>query len=111
VAGDDDFRTIGPGERAELVLAQLKRLFGPRAGEIVQYFERDWSADPNTIDDEWFWVEGDPVDYGHPALARPMLGGRVVLAGSETSAVGGGHMEGAVRSGHRAAQLVLGAAG
>ncbi len=111
VAGADEFRTIGPGERAELVVAQLERLFGPRAGEIVQYFERDWSADPNTIDDQWFWVEGDPIDYGHPALAQPLLGGRVMLAGTETSAVGGGHMEGAVRSGHRAAELVLRARG
>jgi len=111
VAGDDDFRCIGPKERAALVSAQLRRLFGPRAGEPIQYFERDWSADPNTIDDEWFWVEGEPADYGLPALAQPLLDGRVVLAGTETAAVGGGHMEGAVRSGHRAAELVLRAGG
>lgn len=111
VAGDDDFRAIEPGERARLVLAHLGRLFGPDAGDPVQYFERDWSADPNTADDEWWWVEGDPLPYGHPALAQPLLGGRVVLAGTETEAVGGGHMEGAVRSGRRAARYVLEAAG
>ncbi len=107
VAGDDDFRTIEPGERAELVFAQLERLFGSKAADPVQYFERDWSADPNTTDDEWYWVEGEPLAYGHPALAQPLLGHRVMLAGTETAAVGGGHMEGAVRSGHRAADLVI----
>ncbi len=107
VAGDDDFRTIEPGERAQLVFAQLERLFGSEAAEPVQYFERDWSADPNTIDDEWYWVEGEPLDYGHPALTQPLLGRRLMLAGAETAAVGGGHMEGAVRSGHRAADLVI----
>ncbi len=111
VAGDDDFRTIAPVDRARLVFAQLERLFGPAAGDPVQYFERDWSADPDTLDDERCRVEGGPVDYGHPALVQPLLGGRVVLAGTETAAVGGGHMEGAVRSGHRAAESVLQAVG
>jgi len=111
VAGDDDIRSLAPGERARLVFAQLARLFGPPAADPVQYFERDWSADPNTIDDEWYWVEGEPLDHGHPALAQLLLGGRVALAGAETAAIGGGHMEGAVRSGHRAAAQILRAAG
>ena len=107
VAGDDDFRAIDPGERARLVLAHLARLFGTDSGDPAAYFERDWSADPNTADDEWWWVEGEPLAYGHPALAQPVAGGRVVLAGTETDGVAGGHMEGAVRSGRRAANLVL----
>jgi len=111
VAGDDAFRTIDPRERLDLVLAQLQRLFGPEAGDPLQYYERDWSTDPNTIDDEWFWVDGEPLDYGHPDLARPQLDGRLVWAGAETAAIGGGHMEGAVRSGHRAAKWVVDAAG
>ncbi|MGI8775900.1 MAG: flavin monoamine oxidase family protein [Acidimicrobiales bacterium] len=111
LAGDDDVRSIAPGERARSVFAQLERLFGPPAGDPVQYFERDWSADPNTIDDEWYWVEGEPLDHGHPAMAQRLLGGRVVLAGAETAAIGGGHMEGAVRSGHRAATEILRSSG
>lgn len=111
VAGDDAFRTIGPRERLDLVLAQLQRLFGPEAGDPVRYYERDWSTDPNTIDDEWFWVDGEPLGYGHPDLARPQLDGRLLWAGAETVAVGGGHMEGAVRSGHRAARSIVEGAG
>lgn len=45
--------------------------------------------------------------YGHPAFAKPLFGGRLMWAGAETAAVGGGHMEGAVRSGQRAAAQVL----
>ena len=108
VSPADTFREIGPGERAELVFDQLARLFGPRAADPVQYVERDWSADPNTNDEVW-WVDGELHDYGHPALARPLLDGRLIWAGAETVAEGGGHMEGAVRSARRAADLVLAA--
>lgn len=109
VSADDAYREIGPGQRAELIFDQLSRLFGRQAGDPVQYVERDWSSDPNTNDEVW-WVEGDLLDYGHPAFAQPLLGGRLVWAGAETVAEGGGHMEGAVRSARRAAHLVLDAA-
>ncbi|HEX2191835.1 MAG TPA: FAD-dependent oxidoreductase [Acidimicrobiales bacterium] len=105
----DAFREIGPEERTQLALRQLGRLFGPRAADPVQYVERDWSGDPNTNDEVW-WVDGEVLDYGHPAFARPLFGGRLVWAGAETVGEGGGHMEGAVRSGRRAADLVLRAA-
>jgi monoamine oxidase len=82
----------------------LERLFGPEAADPVQYFERDWSTDPNT-NDEVFWVDEPLLDYGHPRFAEPLLDGRLIWAGAETVAEGGGHLEGAVRSGQRAAAL------
>ncbi len=68
--------------------------------------EQDWAADP--------WARGG---YGGalppgtwtqlgPALREPV--GRLVWAGSETAERGNGYMDGAVRSGHRAAETVLG---
>ena len=82
-------------------------MFGPRAAEPERYYERDWSTDPYT-NDEVVWL-GEPLALGHPALAEPAFGGRLVWAGTETADVGGGHMEGAVRSGRRAAAQVLAA--
>ncbi|HEX2193295.1 MAG TPA: FAD-dependent oxidoreductase [Acidimicrobiales bacterium] len=110
LAGDDELRIMEPAERTPLVLAHLGRLFGPEAADPAQYVERDWSNDPYTREQPRpFWDE--LLDYGHPALASPLWGGRLVWAGAETEGPGGGHMEGAVRSGRRAADQVRRAAG
>jgi monoamine oxidase len=104
-----DVRDLTVEQRTEAVFAQLGRLFGPEAADPVRYYERDWSNDPYT-NDEVVWL-GDPLPYGHPLFAQPQLSGRLVWAGTETEAAGGGHMEGAVRSGRRAAAQVLAAGG
>lgn len=106
VTGSHAVRDLDPGDRAELVLAQLGRLFGPSAADPVDYFERDWSTDPNTAD-PLAHSGGDVGNYGHRIFSQPLMDGRLVWAGAETAAVGGGHMEGALASGHRAASQVL----
>ena len=105
VARDSDFRDLGPAERVPLVLDQLGRLFGAEAADPVQYFERDWSADPFTGERRHRHIT--PAPYGHRSFSTPLWDGRLWWAGTETEAVGGGHMEGAVRSGHRAARNVV----
>jgi monoamine oxidase len=100
-----DVRDLSPEERARSVFAQLGRLFGPPAADPLRYVERDWSNDPYT-NDEVVWL-GEPLPYGHPALTQPLFGGRLLWAAAETEAVGGGHMEAAVRSGQRAAGRLL----
>jgi monoamine oxidase len=107
VSHDHAWRDLDPEDRREAVFAHLGRLFGPEAADPLQYVERDWSDDPYT-NDEVVWL-GDPLPYGHPAFGEPQYDGRLVWAGAETVTVaaGGGHMEGAVRSGQRAAGQVL----
>jgi monoamine oxidase len=92
-------------ERRALVLRDLTTYFGPRAAEPREYAERDWAAE------EWSrgcyggrltpnaWTR-----YG-PALREPV--GRVHFASAETADVWNGYMDGAVRSGERAAAEVL----
>lgn len=109
VSADHAFRDLDGAARAEQVLAQLSRLFGPSAADPIAYFERDWSADPNTADRQMGFA-GTEAGFGHPAFGQPLWEGRLVWAGAETVTVGGGHMEGAVRSGLRAARMVLGGA-
>ena len=100
------FRDLSFDERRDQVFEQLGRFFGPAAADPLRYLERDWSGDPFT-NDEVFWVPHDLLAYGHPRMAEPLFGGRLVWAGTETSAEGGGHMEGALLSGDRAARLIL----
>ena len=106
MSGWHEFRDLAPEARRDLVFAQLGRLFGAGAADPVRYIERDWSDDPYT-NDEVLWF-AEPLPYGNPAFTEPLFGGRLVWAGTETAGAGAGHMEGAVRSGRRAAAQVLG---
>jgi monoamine oxidase len=93
-----------PAARKSRVLAGLARLFGNQATAPIAYFETDWSSDG--------WTSGcvSPVPpklltrFG-PALRTPV--GPIHWAGTETSEVWCGYMEGAVRSGERVAAEVL----
>jgi monoamine oxidase len=91
-------------ERREIVLQVLARHYGPRVQTPVAYVEKDWSAD------EWSrggyaGVLGPGVwtAYGS-ALREPV--GRIHWAGTETADVWNGYVEGAIRSGARAAREV-----
>jgi monoamine oxidase len=95
-----------PDKRREAVLTGLAELFGSRAKAPTTYLEDDWSHDG--------WTTGcvSPVPrnvltrFGH-ALRPPV--GRIHWAGTETSEVWCGYMDGAVRSGERVAAEVLSA--
>jgi monoamine oxidase len=96
---------LPPEERKEMVLSVFARFFGPRAAKPDEYVERDWAAE------EWSrgcyggrFGTGVWTGYGE-ALREPV--GRIHWAGTETAEVWNGYMDGAVRSGERAAREVL----
>jgi monoamine oxidase len=96
---------LPPDERKELILSVFAKFFGPRASEPDEYVERDWAAE------EWSrgcyggrFGTGVWTGYGE-ALREPV--GRIHWAGTETAEVWNGYMDGAVRSGERAAKEVL----
>jgi monoamine oxidase len=92
---------LGPAARRQAVLASFRRLFGPRAGRPTLLIEHNWSNEPWTRGCyAGYLAPGVWSDYG-PALRAPV--GRVHWAGTETSEVFCGYMDGAVRSGERAA--------
>ncbi|MEA2144218.1 MAG: monoamine oxidase [Solirubrobacteraceae bacterium] len=107
VGGDEAraFERLSDDERRRAALASLARAFGPQALDPSAYFETDWSAEPYT--------RGCPVGIAPPgllttygrALREPV--GRLHWAGAETATYWNGYMDGAVRSGRRAAQEVL----
>ena len=92
-----------PAERKRRVLASLVRFFGPEAANPIGYLENDWNVEPYTLGYVGHMAPGVMTRFGH-ALREPC--GRIHWAGSETSLEWQGYIEGAVRSGIRAAAEV-----
>lgn len=92
-------------ERRALVLGCFAGAFGSGAARPKDYVEKDWSGEAWTRGGyNGFAPPGVLLDYG-AALRAPV--GRIHWAGSETSDYWFGAMDGAVRSGERAAAEVL----
>ncbi|MCA9840068.1 MAG: flavin monoamine oxidase family protein [Trueperaceae bacterium] len=96
-----------PQDRANLLKGNLLAYFGLRAKDALQYLDKVWD------EDSWarggysaYFAPGQWTQLG-PSLCEPI--GRIHWAGSETSSFYNGYMEGAVRSGVRAAHEVLAA--
>jgi monoamine oxidase len=105
--GGHHWRAVGRlpvAERRRQVLRNFATVVGDRALRPVEYLEHDWVRDP--------WAVGGPVAVAGPGttvdfgsrVRRPV--GRVHWAGTETSTYWNGYMDGAVRSGERAAAEV-----
>ena len=107
VGGDNAraYQHMSRGAARAAVLNELADLFGSRALRPSHYHDTRWANER--------WSRGCPVgipstgtllEYG-AALRRPV--GRIHWAGTETSTYWNGYMDGAVRSGERAASEVL----
>jgi monoamine oxidase len=107
VGGDQSraFNALSDSDRRAAVLAQFTQFFGSQASNPIGYLESNWASEP--------WSRGCPVGIPGPgvltavgrALRRPV--GKIHWAGTETSTYWNGYMDGAVRSGERAAAEVL----
>jgi len=106
VVGEDARRlgALSAGARRREVLGAFTRLFGAQAARPRELIEQNWSNEP--------WTRGCYAGYLPPgvwsdygaALRTPV--GRIHWAGTETSEIFNGYMDGAVRSGERAANEV-----
>jgi monoamine oxidase len=106
--GGDEARGWAPkdvADRRQGVLGSFARYFGDQALHPRRYIEKDWATE--------VWTRGCPVGFTTPGalseygrwIRRPI--GRIHWAGSETATYWNGYMDGAVRSGERAASEVL----
>jgi monoamine oxidase len=95
---------MGTDARRQCALDCLAKYFGSRALEPQEYVELDWAAE------EWSrGCYGGRLTVGSWTRYARSLGepvGRIHWAGAETSDVWNGYMDGAVRSGERAAAEV-----
>jgi monoamine oxidase len=104
-----DWSARGAAARRTAVIESLTRFFGREAAEPIDYVEEDWTVDP--------WSRGCYAGNLPPgalsrygtALRDPC--GRIHWAGTETSTISCGYLDGALRSGQRAADEVLVALG
>ena len=105
----DDARVLSDqpvAQRRQAALKSYVRYFGSQAANPRQYVDLPWEQER--------WTRGCPVGVTPPgviteywpALRAPV--GRIHWAGTETATVWAGYMDGAVQSGKRAAQEVLG---
>lgn len=108
--GGDEARTYNassPATRRAAVLHQFEDFFGPQALTPRAFFDTIWTEEQ--------WTRGCPVGIPTvgtlsslgPHLKTPV--GHIHWAGTETSDYWNGYMDGAVRSGERAAAEVLAA--
>jgi monoamine oxidase len=86
--------------RRHAVVEVFARLFGPRAAQPADYVERSWAHEQWTRGFVGYMPPGAWTAHGH-TLRAPV--GRILWAGTETATVWMGYMDGAVRSGERAA--------
>lgn len=98
-------RELDVSGRRKAVISALSALFGPQAGEPLDFIEQDWGTE------RWsrgcyfgIMPPGTLTRYG-AALRAPC--GRIHFAGTETAERWMGYMDGAVESGLRVAAEVL----
>ena len=93
-------------ERRAAVIENFVTYFGEEARNPKAYIEKDWSAEAWTRGCYvGFTAPGVLLDYGE-AIRAPV--GRIKWAGAETAILWNGYMDGALRSGTRAAGEALG---
>lgn len=109
--GGDDARTyaaMGEAERRANVLAGFARLYGPKALKPAGWAERQWAAQEFSGGGPVAIAPPGALTAGGDALRKPC--GPIHWAGTESSPTWGGFIDGAIRSGERAASEILEAA-
>ena len=95
----------GKDARKKVVTERLVKFFGPDASHVIDYEDQDWPSDP--------WSRGCYVASPAPGILSSVGAairaphGRIHWAGTETADRWTGYIDGAIRSGDRAAAEVL----
>ena len=92
---------LDPTERRRTILAELVGRFGDKAASPVDYIEQCWTTERYSGGGMLSHAPTGVLTEFGPALREPC--GRIHWAGTESSAIMCGWVDGAVRSGERAA--------
>lgn len=99
------YSTMDADERTNEVLANLVDRFGEKAATPVAFLDQDWSVERYSGGGMLSHCPPGVLTEFGPAINEPC--GRIHWAGTETSGVMHGWVDGAVRSGERAAKEVM----
>ncbi|GLR17551.1 flavin monoamine oxidase family protein [Portibacter lacus] len=92
-----NYFNVSKEERLTIILKQLRKYYGEKVDAYEEYHELVWRKEANTFTA----YEQNVLPHqnnGHHIYAQSFLGGKLFLAGSETSAEFPGYMDGAICS-------------
>jgi monoamine oxidase len=99
------FDALDPADRRHAVIEELVNRLGPRAGSPSEFVETAWWNEKWTRGCSMAHLPPGVLTRYGPLLRQPF--GRVHWAGTETSTISHGAIDGAVRSGERAAAEIV----
>ena len=100
-----NYHNISKTDRLNLILAQLRKYFEKKVDRYTEYCEEVWRNEQDTFRPYKSHVLPHQ-NNGHLLFNDSYYDGRLILAGTETSKVYPGYMEGAVYSGLAAAHKI-----
>ena len=95
---NQNLRSYSKEDRKSKIIEYLSKYISLEVQNYMDYKEKDWSLDNSTLTKE----ESDRVsihpEYGNPVFNKKFMNDKLYIAGTETSKLFGGYMEGAVSS-------------
>jgi len=98
--------SVSQSERLEIVLKQLRKYYGMAVDDFTKYEDCAWKKEENTF----LAYTRDVLPHqnnGHDLYGKSYMHDRLFIAGSETSKVFPGYMEGAVASARETADKIV----
>jgi monoamine oxidase len=89
------------GSLEDLVVQQMTHLFGVAAAQPLSVIIQDWSLETFTATEQDHILPNSHPQYGHQWLGLDHWQDKLYFCGTETSAVAGGHLEGALAASER----------
>jgi len=100
------FFSITKEERKAMILKQLRKYYGGKIDELIDYQEVIWRNETLTFADYQHHVLPHQ-NNGNPIFEQSVFNGKFIISGSETARSFPGYMDGAVESAKRAVQQLL----
>ena len=93
-------------ERKDIVLNQLKQVFGPKVTSYISYKECIWSKEEFTFEasEELLYPH---QNNGNPIFSNTLFEGKLLISSAESAVESPGYMDGAVYAGNSVARKII----